>query len=1478
MRAWCAGYLLIFTALAPPCSGQSSEAQVLETYRRLFARVDQGRIEATYRTIAANGSRLAGSVGERRTLEFAEREFRRLGLKNIRREYFDVSIPDPDATGTLTIGSRSIELLPLWPNLVRTSTAAVKGRLIYGADGSLKALKGKDIQGSIVLLEFNSLSNWRNAAKLGAAAILFVEPDETSRGEAEQKFAAVPLSIPRFYLSRSQAGEALEAARREQSAELRCRQDWIRRRTYNLLGELPGSDPSAGAEPVAIFGYVDAMSVVPGIAPGAESSGSLATLLETVAIFAQTPHRRPITFVATSAHYLALQGTREYVDRRMRAKTPLFLGITLDIDSGNSGLAAYGRGWFYEYRDESQQPLQPLARVLRQHADRVARAAGSESGRHILIDALNQSDNRTWKNNMPAKFALDCEPLVQAGYRAISFVTTESARELTDTPFDTIDKVNFANVKRQVQTIAAMLHHLLNDQTGSASSSPFKVPSEVTTPQPMSLTGGFATVEGKVAIYDPRISFVPDVSVPESIVVNTNWQKSLMGVRGDMVQLATGPKAAFRFLGLAPTSSYRYNEPRTTMLAAFKLDPESGNIVYAPSLGVMGAESYPFIFEVRQAYKSTPIIVFPSRSMDLYDMVDPQEMQVFYDGQVLDAKTNAPPREYGFQWSLWDLRQNSEPETGLVLFGAPGERIKLLMGSEFGETRLILTNADAANPEGRGILISGDGTTPNVALQSARDFYTVNASRLKRFDRYRIVSQGVKDLHSQSGEALKAAELALQKRDWPALERDARAAWSLALRVHPILQGTANDVISGVLFYLFLLIPFSYFVERLAVGAGSLTKQLVWSSAIFMATFLLIRLIHPAFEIVTNPAMIFVGFVMGSLSLLVITFILGKFETSLKAVRQQQSGIREVDIGRASVAMAAFNLGVGNMRRRKARTLLTTLTLVVMTFIVLSFTSIVPELQLNESPSDTPARYAGLLLRMPGLEPLQNPSYRLLANEFGDDAAVARRAWYYGADIGDNSVLSLQLGERSVEARALMGMEAQETRISRPQETLLPGSRWFTDSDDRVVILPQEMAGKLGISKEEFGKATVRYAGQDFTVIGVFDPIRWRSIMDLDGDMLLPADFSLSRRIQTETNTGNEAFRKFIRLDPATVFLVPARAALRLGADIRSVAVGLRDGQAARTALESLMPRLRLNLYGSVAASGGLEVRQFSILQGSKTSGLGLILIQILIAAVFVLNTMIASVYERTKEIAIFSAIGLAPNHISMLFFAESLVYGVLGSVIGYISAQILAKLIVATDALPGLYLNFSSMSAVFAAALVMGIVLLSTIYPARIAARIAAPALNEEAFRTEPDGDNWRILLPFNVSANEAAPLVEFFGEWFRGYEGYAIGNFVTADTRIYSSDEERYVAETNAWPAPYDLGVSQRVVLQAFPSSIEGVCGLELILTRLSGERDNWMRVNKRFLGSIRKQFLTWRTLEPDQRAAFVERSRQSFAMVEA
>jgi hypothetical protein len=193
---------------------------------------------------------------------------------------------------------------------------------------------------------------------------------------------------------------------------------------------------------------------------------------------------------------------------------------------------------------------------------------------------------------------------------------------------------------------------------------------------------------------------------------------------------------------------------------------------------------------------------------------------------------------------------------------------------------------------------------------------------------------------------------------------------------------------------------------------------------------------------------------------------------------------------------------------------------------------------------------------------------------------------------------------------------------------------------------------------------------------------------------------------------------------------------------------------------------------------------------------------------------------------------------------------------------------IVALNILQGLNLNFSSVSAVFSTALVMAVVLLSTLYPARKASEVATPAIERSWKTPDPVGDNWEIPLPFAVTGEQATGLNSFLSEWFKAYEEYSIGDFVTQNVETSESETElgkAYHIRLMAWLAPFDLGVSQVVVLDTLPTDMEDVFELRLTIHRQSGDISNWKRVNRRFLNTLRKQFLIWRTLRTEERERY-------------
>ena len=110
--------------------------------------------------------------------------------------------------------------------------------------------------------------------------------------------------------------------------------------------------------------------------------------------------------------------------------------------------------------------------------------------------------------------------------------------------------------------------------------------------------------------------------------------------------------------------------------------------------------------------------------------------------------------------------------------------------------------------------------------------------------------------------AIAKAEAALAAKDYETFDSWSRAAWGYESRAYPNVTKTQQDVVNGVIFYLALMIPFAYFLERLWFGFSDLKRQLLTASIIFVVVFSIFAVIHPAFKITLNAGIILLSFVM----------------------------------------------------------------------------------------------------------------------------------------------------------------------------------------------------------------------------------------------------------------------------------------------------------------------------------------------------------------------------------------------------------------------------------------------------------------------------------------------------------------------------------------------------------------------------------------------------------------------------------------
>ncbi len=1592
-------------------------------YAKVAAEISEAEINETIRTLAAFGSRVTGYPGCDRAAQYVEEKFRAAGLQEITIDEFPVMSPrvgNDEQPATLTVGDREFTIYPLWPNLVRTPQTppeGLTGPLMYGGNGAFSSFNGRPVTGSLALIDFQSQSQWLNAMILGAKAVLFIEPEETMRGEVEQKFLSMPADVPRYWVPRDVADYLLGMlkAQGDVPARVHCDMQWRKVMAKNISGVIPGSDPRLKAQRVVIQAYYDSMSIVPSLAPGAESATSLAALLQLIKAFQAQPPKRTVVFLATAGHFEALAGERRFVMETVRgaradghvkycfnvvngarrevediadrlwgeeigpggvrttrtpeeqirglggllsrvraaaaksrklesksarglavadpnarllsiyqlsdkelekrralltdfqARVPIIrqaaqqaeaairqaqkqgaqadltavqeatyavidaldfsdqnvnLWCSVDLSSHNSAFGMFYKGYFYDYAEGMQWKFADVGKKAREYASLIGQALSVDPAQRF-VDGINALQGKNWQTYMAGHLALGNEVLVLAGIPALGLATINDGRPLVDTPMDLPEAMNLDNVLEQTRFLSCLLSDMVS----------------VTQPRDLykiELEDNFVEAKGRLVQFDPSVSTFPDDPIEGGIATVRKVEKSAMGVRTELLDLVD-EKGRFGLSGIANVRAVGGK----TKVEGFLTSETDGRITMAPDLGVNGATAYPIEVDMDQPVKPVTVVMFECKPVTLYDMIDQRFFDLLSQIYVYDAALEAPPYTYGDCLPLPPKRLVSTYEPVGVVFATPGTRLRVTMAASLLGLRFLLLNPSPGKPEGEGYLVD---ETPALYMSPylvARDMWTLDEERIGKLEKFGITNNLVTEAHRAAKEQLQKASEFLREYRYDQFISASRSAWSLESRAYPAVRSTANDVVKGIIFYMALLLPFSFFLERLLIGHPDLKWQLLGTGGIFLAIFVVLYIVHPAFALTPTSIVILLAFIILALGCLVTSIIVGKFEEQMKTVKYEQTGVHTADVGRLSASGAAFSLGVSNMRRRKTRTLLTCLTLILLTFTVMSFTSVVQAVRANKILIPKLAPYDGVLIRDKTWLPIGEVTYRQMVNEFGGENHVAGRAWYFSTEIGKQSFVAVSRGSKEYMATAMLGLTPAEAQVTSPQEYLIEGSRWFTLEDKNVCILPEGVAKALDVTPADLGRAFVSVFGNQMQVIGILSSSRFKGAQDLDGEVLTPVDFLVMQQqmaqAQIEDSRGRSMkggeMQEYIHLVPDAAIIVPYDFAMTHNATLRSVAIATPTDKLAEEVLNKLITRVELNLYAGV----GGKTYLCSAVAATGFSGMSNVMIPILIAAAIVLNTMLGSVYERVKEIYIYSSLGLAPNHVAALFIAEASVYAVLGAIAGYLVGQTAAKVVTVFHLSSSLNLNYSSLSAVATTLVIMATVLLSVMYPARRASDIAMPGIERRWSLPDPEGDLLRMKLPFTVTGDQALGVNMYLREFFMAHTDYSLGQFSTADIQMSREKFDKgmgFSLSSMVWLAPYDLGVSERMVVQTVPTDDPEIFTIEADIIRQSGDDASWMRVTRNFVNIIRKQYLLWRTFPAAQKDEY---GRNALALLE-
>ena len=1103
----------------------------------------------------------------------------------------------------------------------------------------------------------------------------------------------------------------------------------------------------------------------------------------------------------------------------------------------------------------------------------------------------------------------------------MSWATLDGYRAKIDTPQDRVDRLDWDRLIPQINLTAEVIRRLAGDpafqpipESGAKWSTVTgwvvaQAPGEPMARLPMkgylaSLTTGVAAGGGvQSGRYDPKWSIYGGVGIRRQEFAFTGWDG---------------------YFYTRDLPSNMWDNIATYMLQAHKV-AEDGSITSTIDFNSVRKENS---FNTHLwSVGDTPLsgTVFPCTEMNTFHLYDPRFLMAMGGITVTDALTgNIPKRlNFGLHDGIMGGYMESRVRWQVIQrIGITANRFMLLnMQETISDPSVRIREASS----GFGMY----GALPRHPVhQAAYDMYVLDERRLADYRRAGIKSGAIEGMRDRTKVLLAKVDEALSEDDGSKMFYAVSGALANEVRAYRAIRDLGNDVVRAVVFLLLGLIPFSFAMERLLFASPHPYRQMAHTGVIFALMAGLLWSFHPAFRITSQPLIIIMAFCIILMSAMVVSVIFFKFKSNVEEMKSEHAESSGAQTSRLGLISTAVKLGLANMRKRKLRTGLTGATIILITFAMLCFTSTTTYIGEKDLTLELekPPEYTGVLLRQPSQRRIRRRAELYLNNIIanmklpGSDlvqdgrpptlnqkADVAYRYWW----LQDPTYRTWRIHVRSpvtgkqVSITAGLGLQGNENRFTQVDRVLPNWSRFaelegaFEETQHGGCYLAREVAETLGIKPGD----PLMIGGRTMELVGTFDPIRLEEIEDLDGRNMMVINWGAMPDTQkwqsyagdwdmtlltTEIQSGEGLTRKkTIPYVPANQTVVLPASMLRnfgltSNSHLRSMAVRTESLETARDVAVEVGQRMAFPAYyGSPDA--GVRILVFVPFLPEAPRSLWILMI---LAGLIIFNTMMSSIAERKNEIYIYTSMGLAPLHIGVLFLAEAVTYGLMGSIFGYVAGQGLATLLGHLGWLGGLNLNYSGTHAIATMVMVVCITIVSSIIPAYRAGRLAVPSNKMRWAIPEPKYGVIRDKLPFTVTDRTANGTIMYLHDYFDAHRDGAIGCFITDELKLTpitvntsdDSDEGLSVMKLQATVslAPYDLGVGQGVEITVVPTDSAEIFELDISLYHESGQVDSWIKLNKTFLGDLRRQLLGWRNLRARRILRYIAEAREQLALI--
>jgi putative ABC transport system permease protein len=250
----------------------------------------------------------------------------------------------------------------------------------------------------------------------------------------------------------------------------------------------------------------------------------------------------------------------------------------------------------------------------------------------------------------------------------------------------------------------------------------------------------------------------------------------------------------------------------------------------------------------------------------------------------------------------------------------------------------------------------------------------------------------------------------------------------------------------------------------------------------------------------------------------------------------------------------------------------------------------------------------------------------------------------------------------------------------------------------RVVLIGPDLATTLFGKTTNLTGQTLRINSQTFTIIGILKSKGGTSLGSSDNQAIIPITTARDRVIQTPGNYVDIIYVQATSANTVTEASTQISNIMRMRHHVK---VGAED--------------FSVFNQQDLAQTASSIIGVLTIFLG------GIAAISLLVGGIGIMNIMLVSVTERTREIGLRKAVGARNRDILIQFLVESLFLSLLGGVMGILLGWLIAMLIgriasaSGTSLTPAVSLNAILLATLFSAA----VGLFFGIYPARRAARL---------------------------------------------------------------------------------------------------------------------------------------------------------------